>query len=528
MDEKSIDESALISPVPDRLDLLNNSLTNKQLLCIEYVCEFGLGINKEQVTDAKDQWGKLIFNVLYNVLSQQFNDAPSLLRLILSRLRYSTRDEHIKTNILRRLPIMKKSDKEAIYKNFDRIQRRRNHVTLSSFGAHEESLNNVLKWFRECGLKYPKEIVNYQKRHNIQVPTHWEIRCKRTCCLSFCLSIVAIVTFIPILILLTLPNYPHVTINDTYSQNHSVGVRTVVKIGEVYRSNVVKKLQIEALQNANGFYANGTVIYQIQENGFNVSSKELQHVNHAFTFTDERPIFLRYYDVSSPLYNANGTGVVNFSFNLTNSNGGDCAVRMATFSSHDDFINYIHARPYKLPSDIPQNAYNFTPCLNESGTYNFSLNMKRDAFSFFVISHIMNVDLTVNISGYISEYLIHDQESSCILSPSCPPIIISDQECTNNADGDDSIDDRWYIFGTSSSSFRGEVNLTVYPLCDKDYKNQYLAAGIVPGGVLFLLLVVCGLSCLVCSCISVSRNAKKPRQTRNRSNEESGSLNQAV
>uniref|UniRef100_A0A1X7SHC4 Uncharacterized protein n=1 Tax=Amphimedon queenslandica TaxID=400682 RepID=A0A1X7SHC4_AMPQE len=221
MDEKSIDESALISPVPDRLDLLNNSLTDKQLLCIEYVCEFGLGIIKRQVTTAKDERGKLKFDALYTVLSQKYvDDAPSLLRLILSRLRYSTRDEHIKTRILRRLPIMTKSDKEAIYKkypNFDlwltltvamtsmrdsdyRVLKdhlRLNVLTgyaetgitspchllelmenqLAPHGFDSNSLNNVLKWFRDCGLKYPKEIVNYQKRHNKQVPTHWEI-CK--------------------------------------------------------------------------------------------------------------------------------------------------------------------------------------------------------------------------------------------------------------------------------------------------------------------------------------------------------------
>ena len=315
------------------------------------------------------------------------------------------------------------------------------------------------------------------------------------------------------LLLLTIPNYSHVTNNDTYSGNYSVGVNTVVKIGKVYRSNVVKKLQIEALRNAHGFYANGTVIHQVQGNGFNVSSKQLQHVNRDFNFTDEYPVFLKYYDVSSPLYNADGPGVVNFSFNLTNSNGSDCAVRMATFSSRDDYSKYYNS--YPTPHDIPQNAYNFTPCFNDSGTYHFSLNMARDAFSFFVVSHITNVSLTINISGYVSEYMIHDQESSCILSPSCPDIIISDKECTNG----DSLDERWYIFGTSSSNFRGEVKLTVYPLCDKDYKSQYLAAGVVPGGVLFLLLVVCVFSCLVCSCISVSRNVKKSRLTRNASND---------
>ncbi|XP_019862724.1 PREDICTED: uncharacterized protein LOC109591431 [Amphimedon queenslandica] len=439
-----VDTSALIPPaglVPDRLDLLNDSLTDKQLLCIEYVCEFGLGINKELVASAKDQWGQLIFNLLYNVLTQQFSDAPSLLRLILSILRYGTRNEDIE-----------KPNEEAIiiydkYPNFDMwltltvamtsmkdsdYEVLKDHLRLNVLtgysdtgitspchllelmknqpephGFDSESLDNVLKWFRECGLKYPKEIVDYQKRHNQQVPTHWEICCKRICCFSFCLSIVAIVTFIPILILLTLPNYPHVTINDSYSQNHSVGVRTVVKIGEVYRSNAVQKLQIEALQNADGFRANGTVIHQVQRNGFNMSSKELQHVNRPFNFTDERPIFLRYYDVSSPLYNADGPGVVNFSFNLTNSNGGDCAVRMATFISHDDFANYFDATPYKLPSDIPQNAYNFTPCLNESGTYNFSLNMKRDAFSF-PFRHFARNECTFNCQYFRIYFRVFD------------------------------------------------------------------------------------------------------------------------
>ena len=314
------------------------------------------------------------------------------------------------------------------------------------------------------------------------------------------------------------------TDNAIQSGNHSVGVETTVKIGKAYSSNVVRKLQIEALRNANGFNANGTVVHQVQENDFNVSTKELQHVNRAYKFIDEDRILLSYY-VSSPLYNADGLSIVNFSFNLTNNNGTDCAVRMATFGSYHDYIKYYDSNP--SPREIPLNAYNYTPCLNESGTYTFSLNMKRDAFSFFVVSHIINVSLTVDISGNISEYLIHDQESSCILSPSCPDIIISDEECTSN-DDDSADDERWYIFGTSSSSFRGEVNLTVYPLCDKEYRNQYLAASVVPGSVLFLLLVVCSLASIVCSCKCMARKVKESRQTRNRSCNGPKSRDQAV
>ena len=207
--------------VPDRLDLLNDSLDDKQLLCIEYVCEFGLGVGKDQVASAKDERGQLIFNALYNVLSQQFvDDAPSLLRLILNRLRYSTTNETINTKILRRLPVMTKSDRETIYRNHPNFDMwltltvamislsnsdykvLNNHLRLKVLTGYSETgitspchllelmenqpaphgfnpdrLNNVLKWFRDCGLNYPKEIVDYQKRHNKRVPTHWEI-CK--------------------------------------------------------------------------------------------------------------------------------------------------------------------------------------------------------------------------------------------------------------------------------------------------------------------------------------------------------------
>ena len=207
--------------VPDQLDLLNDSLNFTQLLCIEYVCEFGLGVGKEQVASAKDERGQLIFNVLYTLLSQKFvDDAPSLLRLILNRLRYSTTNETIKTKILRRLPIMTKSDTEAIYRkypNFDMwltltvamislsnsdYKVLKAHLQLkvltgysetgitspchllelmenkpAPHGFNPDNLDNVLKWFRDCGLNYPKEIVDYQKRHNKRVPTHWEI-CK--------------------------------------------------------------------------------------------------------------------------------------------------------------------------------------------------------------------------------------------------------------------------------------------------------------------------------------------------------------
>ena len=213
------DKRALIDPVPDRLDLLNDSLNDKELLCIEYVCELGLSISKDRIrSGAKDPTGKLIFNALYSMLPQ--DDAPSLLRLILDRLRYSTRNKDIKMNILARLPVMKKSDKEVIYRKYPKFDMwltltvamismsdsnyrvLKNYLRLKVLSGYSETgitspchllelmagqqkphgfdpddLSNVLKWFRECGLKYPKEIVRYQKCHQNRVPIHWEI-CK--------------------------------------------------------------------------------------------------------------------------------------------------------------------------------------------------------------------------------------------------------------------------------------------------------------------------------------------------------------
>ena len=331
--------------------------------------------------------------------------------------------------------------------------------------------------------------------------------CIVVCLLLFCLSVAVIVAFVIIILLhVSLPDFPRKMYNDTYSKNYTVGVRTTVKINGYYSSSVVKKLQIKALRDTGGhIYANGTVIHRVQKKDFMVASQVLDYMSASYTFTDEFPLFLGYNNSVSPLYNADGLAIVNFSFNLTNNNGADCAVRMATFGSHHDYIKYHDSNP--SPREIPLNAYNYTPCLNESGIYTFSLNMKRDAFSFFVISHIINVSLTVDISGHISEYLIHDQESSCILSPSChSDIIISDEECTSN-DDDSADDERWYVFGTSSSSFQGEVNLTVYPLCDKEYNNLYFVAVAVAGFVILLLLAV---TCIVCLYKCISKNKNEP------------------
>ena len=208
-------EEALL-PGLEQLDLLNDNLSDEQLECFELVCERGLNIK-----DTKDDQGRIIFHALYLKLPQDY--APSLLRLFLDRLRYSTRNEAIKMNILKKLPVMKKSDKEEMYRQYPKLDMwltlsvammslstsgvlcksdyqvledyHRRH-TLNSLLARDritspfhllklidaqsqfdpDDLSNVLKWFRDCGLNYPKEIYSYQKRHRIGVPIHWEIR----------------------------------------------------------------------------------------------------------------------------------------------------------------------------------------------------------------------------------------------------------------------------------------------------------------------------------------------------------------
>ena len=294
--------------------------------------------------------------------------------------------------------------------------------------------------------------------------------------------------------------------NNVTSEDIFVGGKATTKIGE-FSSKLYKDLQIEALNDTNGYnHANGTVIHTVKKNDFNVSFKELDFESLTYTkLGDEVPVFLEF-NKSVPLYNADGEGVVNLSFNLTNTNGTGCAARLVILTSQLDFDNYSQSN--QDPRDIPLNAYNYTECLNESGT--FSVNMKRDVYSFFAIAHVRNINLTVNTSGHVSKYVTLNQESSCILSPSCHRnIIISDEECTN--DGDDSTDDeRLYVFATSMSRFLGKVNVTEHYLCNKEYNYWYFAAGAVSGVVSLILLFVCGLSCSVClyKCIFRAREMK--------------------
>ncbi|XP_019857572.1 PREDICTED: uncharacterized protein LOC109585864 [Amphimedon queenslandica] len=520
------------------LHLLGDSLTEKQLECFELVCERGLGMK-----DTRDDQEQIIFQSLYEKLPK--DDALKLLRLFLDRIRYSTRNEAIKTNIL--LPVMKKSDKDALcrsteeyqkfdmwltlaaamtsmsnssllcksdYQKLEKYHRRRTltHIAQDRIASpchllkliddqspfKPDSLNKVLKWFRDCGLSYPKEIVDYQKRHSIRVPIHWEICYKRTCYSSFGLSIFTVPGFICILLFLTIPNYPLVT-NDV-SDNHTfVGGKATVKIGN-YSSKSIKDLQIEALNDMKGYnYANGTVIDAVQENEFHVSFKELDFESRPYgALSDEVPVFLAF-NQSVSLYNAAGEGKVNISFDLTNINRASCAARLVVFSSQVDFTNYTGST--RDPRHVPLAAYHSSGCINTSGIH--SVPLKEDAFSFFAIAHVKNISLTVNTSGYISEYVILEKESSCTLNPSCQSniTISSEEKCTTSRDDDDSADDEIpyvTVFGTSTSSDLGEVRVTAHHLCHQEYNYWYFAAGVIPGVVSSLLLVVFGVSCLVC------------------------------
>ena len=201
-----------------RLGLLNPSLDNDQLLCIEYVCEFGLGFTKELVASAKDDRGRVVFDVLYTVLFQQLDDALSLLSLILKRLDYNTDNGEIK-NELSKLPALNSDKEEEIYGKYPKLDmwltltiamtsmseddytKLRDHVlhevlSDSHNTDHIEScchllelvnnqpqpdevnsdplldpkdLSTVLKWFEDCSLEYPNEIRKYQQRREILV-----------------------------------------------------------------------------------------------------------------------------------------------------------------------------------------------------------------------------------------------------------------------------------------------------------------------------------------------------------------------
>ena len=220
MDEREAEPFISDSDSPQlRLGLLNPSLDNDQLLCIEYVCEFGLGITKELVASAKDDRGRLIFDVLYTVLSQQLDDALSLLPLILKRLDYNTDNGEIK-NELSKLPDLNSNEKEEkIYGKYPKLDMwltltivmtsmsEDDYTKLQDHVIHEvlsdshntdsiesrchllelvnnqpqpdevnpepvldpKDLSTVLKWFEDCRLEYPNEIQKYQQRHEIPV-----------------------------------------------------------------------------------------------------------------------------------------------------------------------------------------------------------------------------------------------------------------------------------------------------------------------------------------------------------------------
>uniref|UniRef100_A0A1X7SXJ8 Uncharacterized protein n=1 Tax=Amphimedon queenslandica TaxID=400682 RepID=A0A1X7SXJ8_AMPQE len=324
--------------------------------------------------------------------------------------------------------------------------------------------------------------------------------CKRTCCLSFCLSLITVPAFICTLLFLTIPNYPLVT-NDVTYEHTSVGGKATVKIGN-YSSKSIKDLQIEALNNTEGRnYANGTVIYRAKENEFNVSFKELDFKSRTYrTLSHEVPVFFGF-NQSVSLYNAAGEGIVNLSLNLTNINRTSCAARLVVFNSQVEFKNYTDGST-RDPRHVPLAAYHSSGCINTSGTH--SVPLKKDAFSFFAIAHVKNVHLTVNTSGYVSEYVILKKESSCTLSPSCQSnvTISSEEKCTTSRnDDDDSADDEISyvtVFGTSTSSRLGEVKVTAHHLCHQEYNYCYFAAGVVPGVFSLLFLLLFGVSCLVC------------------------------
>ena len=222
------------------LHLLNPSLSDKQLLCIEYVCEFGLGVSKELVASAKDERGKLKFDALYTLLSQQFvDDAPSLLRLLLDRLGYNTPNKAIKNDLLSKLPAVDPNKEKAIYVKYpqfdmsltlaigmtsmrdnaysvlqehvvrkvlshshsidniespchllelvnryqqqpDKVNQQRPDEVNPEPVLDPKDLSNVLMWFKDCGLEYSKEIVQYQRRYDYEIPVP---RPKKNCML---------------------------------------------------------------------------------------------------------------------------------------------------------------------------------------------------------------------------------------------------------------------------------------------------------------------------------------------------------
>lgn len=290
-----------------------------------------------------------------------------------------------------------------------------------------------------------------------------------------------------------------------YNRNYTIGANATAMVGECFDPNNVSNVTaLSQLTDGTKVY-----VYKIKKKNILSRSKALE-INLSYTFyTNPDPTPLPYRPGWNPLYNADGLGMANFSITLTNYNTSrtTCAIRLVAFDSHSHFSDYTSDSPDADPLRIPSNAFDSTYCTGENGTHDFLIPLISNSYYYFVISHIIDIDIVVNISANVYEYLKPTQKSYCTLTQSdtCTIKISESEECSYNNDNSHD-DDKWCLLTTSSSENRGNTNLEVVPLCKKEHKFVFFAYPGAVGVLSLLTFAMCILSFLCCAVFYAKQN----------------------
>ena len=318
---------------------------------------------------------------------------------------------------------------------------------------------------------------------------------------------------------MTRPNFIKETDSSVQShKNHTTGANATAILGECLDPNNVSNVILKALDK----YADDAKVYKIKKKNVSSRSKPLENKGAEYTFVRPTPLSVTYLTgLIPPLYNADGPGMVNFSITLNNYNTSrtTCAIRLVAFNSPSHYLDYAKCGDCTDadPLRIPSNAFDSTYCTGENGTHNFPIPLVSNSYYYFVISHIIDIDIVVNISGNVYEYYLKPtQESYCTLtlSDTCTIKISDSEECSYNNDNSRD-DDKWCLLTTSSSKYRGSVNLEVVSLCRKKHQYIYFA---YPGAV-FLSFLLSFVACIPLSIVylvfRMKRNLARKRFTGN-------------
>ncbi|XP_019863050.1 PREDICTED: uncharacterized protein LOC109591887 [Amphimedon queenslandica] len=315
------------------------------------------------------------------------------------------------------------------------------------------NLSNVLKWFEDCGLEYPKEIVQYQQRHQILVPKPK----KNCCCLWMTLTLIFLllfsITFIISLVVIFLkPKVMNVNVRDPQNKTYPIiGLSTNVKL-ECYDTSITDTV------NATAITLDSATIYTIPEHEVSTYQQVLPYINlnkcmSTTSSIHTLPIPVSYNTCYEPIYTASGGGTLNYSIDLVNSNPVrvSCAMRLFGFSIHSDYISYYNAAR-DPQADQPRSVYS-SDCVGSNGTHSFSITLPRNSLLYFVLAVVNQTKVNVSISGNISAYLneARYRGDECHLTHSNKSCSINFKKSRHNSDV--------CLFVNSTYAFQGKVNL---------------------------------------------------------------------